>query len=176
VNAAAGAVIGQRAIDALRGEHILLAGATGRNGRQVLSQLRELGLPMRAMSRDVDAARRVHGGSSANFEWVEADVTRPATLGAALSGVNVVISAVATARPFGGNRPERVDFEGTRHLIAAAKTAGVRRFVIITSSVSGRRGGLLNLLLRNVLVWKRGRGTAHRVGARIRDRGSRVDQ
>jgi hypothetical protein len=30
----------------------------------------------------------------------------------------------------------------------------LRRFVIITSSVSGRCGGLLNLLVRNVLVWK----------------------
>jgi len=152
---AVSAVIGARAIERLRGQRVLLAGATGKNGRRILEQLLALGVPVRAMSRKAVA---VYGDDASqtvgNPQWVRADVTQAATLGSAVAGIDVIISAVATARPFGGNRPERVDFEGTLNLIAAAKSAGVRRFVIITSSVSGKRGGLLNLLAGNVLVWK----------------------
>jgi len=64
-----------------------------------------------------------------------------------------VISAVA-GKPFGGPPPEVVDCQGTANLAAAARAAGVRRFVIITSSGSGRQGGLINFIGRNVLVWK----------------------
>ena len=41
----------------------------------------------------------------------------------------MVIWAVATAMPFGGNRPEKVDGEGMANLAAAAKAAGAKRHV-----------------------------------------------
>ncbi len=148
-------VIGARAVGILRGQRVLLAGATGKNGGRILEQLLAARIPVRAMSRKSVAGYPSAGVPLAgNPEWIQADVTQPATLGRAVAGIDVIISAVATARPFGANRPERVDFEGTLNLITAAKSAGVRRLVIITSSVSGKRGGLLNLLARNVLVWK----------------------
>jgi uncharacterized protein YbjT (DUF2867 family) len=84
---------------------------------------------------------------------VQGDVTRPDTLRRSLDGIDVVISAVA-GKPFGGPPPEVVDYQGTANLAAAARVAGVHRFVIITSSGSGRRGGLINFIGRNVLVWK----------------------
>ncbi len=58
---AARQVFGQPALEALKGKVILLAGATGNNGRVVLRQLSELGLPVRAMSRDVESAREKFG-------------------------------------------------------------------------------------------------------------------
>jgi uncharacterized protein YbjT (DUF2867 family) len=144
-------LVGQQALDALHGRLILLAGATGNNGSVVLKQLVELGLKVRATSRDPAAAAAKHGKGA---EWVAADITDPASLGAALQGVHVVISAVATSSPVGRNKPEKVDYLGNVNLARAAKAAGVRRIVAITSSVSGRTGGLFNLLLNNVLVWK----------------------
>lgn len=144
-------VVGEPALEALKGKVILLAGATGNNGSVVLRQLGELGLKVRAMSRDVESARAEFGSQ---YEWVQADVTDPASLRRALQGVDIVISAVATAMPIGGNRPEKVDYEGTINLARAAKAAGVQRFVIITSSVSGKRGGVLNFIVGDVLVWK----------------------
>jgi uncharacterized protein YbjT (DUF2867 family) len=144
-------VIGEAALQGLQGKTILLAGATGNNGSVVLQQLGDLGLKVRAMSRDVAAARERFGS---RYEWVQADVTDPASLKNAVKGVDVVISAVATMMPVGSNRPERVDYEGTQNLARAAKAAGVKRFVIITSSVPGKRGGFLNLVGGNVLVWK----------------------
>lgn len=110
-----------------------------------------VGQPVRAMNRDVESAREKFGS---HYEWFEADVTNPASLERAMTGVDIVISVVATAMPIGGNRPEKVDYEGTMNLAKAAKAAGVQRFVIITSSVSGKRGGIMNFIGGDVLVWK----------------------
>lgn len=148
---AAPAPIGEQALTNLKGKTILLAGATGKNGRHVLKRLAELGLTVRAMSRDVEDAKEDFGSQ---HEWVQADVTKPETLEAAVEGVDIVISAVAAAMPIGGNRPEKVDFEGTINLSRAAREAGVTRFVIITSSVSGTKKHFLNTIGGNVLIWK----------------------
>lgn len=146
-------LIGPAAVGALRGKRILLAGASGNNGGAVLKQLVALGLAVRALSRQSGRAA-THGATApGKLEWVQGDVTRPDTLGRILDGIDVVISAVA-GKPFGGPPPEVVDYQGTANLADAARVAGVRRFVIITSSGSGRQGGLINFIGRNVLVWK----------------------
>lgn len=144
-------IVGPEAVAVLRGKTILLAGATGNNGSEVLAQLTALGLAVRPMARDVEAAREDLG---AGYDWVQADVTQPETLEAALRDVDIVISAVATSMPFGGNRPEKVDYEGTINLARAAQAAGARRFVIITSSVSGQKDHFLNYIGGDVLIWK----------------------
>ncbi len=145
------ALVGPVAIEALRGKVVLLAGASGQNGRVVLKDLTALGVRVRAMTRNAASARKDIG---ANYDWIEADVTRPETLAAATSGVNIVISAVATAMPIGSNRPEKADYEGTINLAKAAKAAGATRFVIITSSVSGKKDHFLNYIGGDVLIWK----------------------
>jgi uncharacterized protein YbjT (DUF2867 family) len=144
-------LVGPEAMAGLEGKTILLAGATGNNGSVVLQQLGDLGLKVRAMTRDAAAARKEFGE---RYEWVEADVTKPDTLKAATMGVDIVISAVATAWPVGSNRPEKVDYEGTVNLATAAKAAGATRFVIITSSSSGQTDHFLNYIGGNVLIWK----------------------
>ena len=100
------ASIGEEALSNLQGKKILLAGATGKNGRYVLKRLGELGLDVRAMSRDIEDAAYEFGSQ---YDWVEADVTDPETLTKALEGVDIVISAVATAWPMGSSRSEKVD-------------------------------------------------------------------
>jgi uncharacterized protein YbjT (DUF2867 family) len=146
------ALLGPAVLEALRGKTVLVAGASGRNGRVVLRQLAALGVTVRGMTRDPDAARRDIG---AGFDWVAGDVTQPETLAAAVRGVDLVISAVATAMPIGGNTPEHVDYEGTVNLSRAAKAAGATRFVIITSSVSGKKDHFLNYISADVLIWKK---------------------
>ncbi len=146
------AQLGPEVLAALRERTVLLAGASGRNGRVVLRQLAALGVTVRAMTRDPDAARRDIG---AEFDWVAGDVTQPDTLPAVVKGVDVVISAVATAMPMGANRPEEVDHLGTVNLSRAAKAAGATRFVIITSSVSGKKDHFLNYIGGDVLIWKK---------------------
>lgn len=145
------ASIGEAAMSNLQGKKILLAGATGNNGRYVLQRLGELGLDVRPMSRNIERAAETFGSQ---YDWVQADVTDAATLDAAVKDVDIVISAVATAMPLGGNRPEMVDYVGTVNLAAAAKAAGATRFVIITSSSSGEKDHFLNKIANDVLIWK----------------------
>lgn len=148
---AAPASIGDEALANLQGKTILLAGATGKNGRHILTQAHDLGLDVRAMTRNVDKAIKNFGSQ---HSWIKADVTDPASLTGAVEGVDVVISAVATAMPFGSNSSEKVDFEGTRNLAEAAKAAGATRFIIITSSNSGVKDHFLNTIGGDVLIWK----------------------
>ena len=148
---AAPASIGEEALSNLQGKTILLAGATGKNGRHVLRQLHDLGVNVRAMTRNVERAIENHGSQ---YNWIKADVTQPETLTAAVEGVDIVINAVASAMPLGRNRPEKADYEGTLNLSKAAKATGATRFVIITSSHSGVKDHFLNTIGGNVLIWK----------------------
>ena len=131
---------------------VLLAGATGKNGSVILEQLQtNPDFRVRAMTRDAAAATAKFGNK---VEWVEADVTKPETLGPALKGVTYVINAVAASNKDEANFPVKVDLEGTRNLAAAAKKVGVKRFVIITSSVSGQVDNPMNKRGNDVIIYK----------------------
>jgi len=144
-------VIGPESLDSLRGKKILLAGATGKNGRHILYLLSELGLDFYPTSRDIVKAKNVFGQ---HFNWIEADVTKPESFKRALEEIDIVISAVATMMPFGKNRSEQVDYYGTKNLLNLSKQSGVTRFIIITSSSSGVKDHFLNKFFNNMLMWK----------------------
>lgn len=110
---------------------ILVIGATGRNGGAIVNALETAGAKPRAMVRDLAKAKDQAGGG-VQRDWVVGDLRDPASLDAALKGVDVVINAAATSQLQGVNDTAAVDREGTRNLIAAAKRAGVRRIVFIT--------------------------------------------
>jgi uncharacterized protein YbjT (DUF2867 family) len=120
---------------------ILVAGATGSTGRHIVHKLLDRGYTVRAMSRSVERAAELGPA----VEPIAADVTQPHTLPAALLGVDVVISAIGGRRPIGENGFKAVDFEGNRALIDAAKTAGIKRFLVITAGSAGRDGFLYRL-------------------------------
>ena len=141
----------KEAVANLQDKKILLAGATGNNGRQILYLLEKLSLNFRAMSRDTVKASKEFGS---HYEWVQADVTKAETLSDAMEGIDIVISAVASKIPFGKNRPERVDYIGSKNMIDASIRAGVEKFIIITSSSSGVENHFLNLIFNDVLLWK----------------------
>jgi uncharacterized protein YbjT (DUF2867 family) len=65
--------------------HILVTGATGNVGRQVVSQLAGAGAQVRAMSRNPDTARL-----PAEVEVVRGDLAAPETLDACLEGIDSV--------------------------------------------------------------------------------------
>ena len=104
---------------------ILLTGGTGFVGGHVAHALRADDKPVRALVRD----RRRGGKLEAwGVELVEGDLTDPASLRTATAGADAVVNLVAIRQ----GRPEefqRVMVDGTRNLLAAAKDAGVRRFV-----------------------------------------------
>ncbi|MDX2222987.1 MAG: SDR family oxidoreductase [Rhodospirillaceae bacterium] len=153
--AAAAAVLMSAAAAQAAGELVLVTGATGKSGRPTISLLLSEGYKVRALVRD--AARATDLG--AGVEIVVGDVTKPETLPAAVKGVDYVISTIGAGR---GQVAELVDYKGTADLIDAAKAAGVKQFVLMTSMKSGSEdtNEFLNKNFGMVLMWK-GKGEEH---------------
>lgn len=108
---------------------VLVTGATGFIGPHVVHELRARELPVRALVRDPARASSLVAWGA---ELAVGDVTDPASLAAACLGADTVVHLVAIIR----GRPEdfeRVMAQGTRNLVAAAREAGVRRFVLASA-------------------------------------------
>lgn len=119
---------------------VLVAGATGATGREIVSRLLDKGYTVRAMSRSLERA-----ASLGDVEPVAADTNDPPSLNAAVHGVDAVLSSLGGRMPIGSNGFKAVDWEGNRALIDAAKAAGVKRFLLITAGSAGRDGFLYSL-------------------------------
>ena len=113
---------------------ILVTGASGFVGTYTLPALLAAGHRVVALVRTptsgevilgrLDAAQRGH------VELRTGDVTRPETLPAALAGIAVVVHLVAIPRDFRGGADLRIiNTEGTRAVVEAMKSAGVRRLI-----------------------------------------------
>jgi uncharacterized protein YbjT (DUF2867 family) len=104
---------------------ILVTGGTGFVGGHVVHELRGRDLPVRCLVRDLRRGAKL---AAWDCELVEGDVTDPGSLRAAVAGVDTIIHLVGIRQ---GRREEfqRIMVGGTRDLLAAAKDAGVRRFV-----------------------------------------------
>jgi uncharacterized protein YbjT (DUF2867 family) len=103
---------------------VLVTGGTGFVGPIVVEAIRGRGHDVRALTRK--------SGAPAGVETVTGDMTAPASLRRAVEGVDVVVHLVAIRQ---GRRElfDRVMTQGTRDLVAAAKEAGVRRFVLMSA-------------------------------------------
>ena len=132
---------------------VLVAGATGGTGSQVVAELQRQGYPVRAFVRSTAKAAERLG---ADVEAVAGDLKDTASIAAALDGVGAVINAAGAG--VGGaedNTPEKVDFEGARNLAEAASAAGVGHYVLVSSRGVTDDDHYLNQMFSNVLIWKR---------------------
>ncbi|HSS92825.1 MAG TPA: NAD(P)H-binding protein [Candidatus Dormibacteraeota bacterium] len=110
---------------------ILVTGASGFVGSHVVRRLVETGVgPIRAMVRD-----RSRTPARDRVEVVEADLTRPETLGDAVAGASVIIHAAAITanvkEPYRGAY-DRINRVGTENLVKAASASGVSRLVVMS--------------------------------------------
>ncbi|HZT92010.1 MAG TPA: complex I NDUFA9 subunit family protein [Gaiellaceae bacterium] len=104
---------------------ILVTGGTGFVGPKIVHALRAQDRDVRALVRDPARAAQLAGWG---VELATGDVTDPSTLTRAVDGCTHVVHLVAIIR----GRPrdfDRVMRVGTENLLAAAKQAGVQRFV-----------------------------------------------
>ena len=108
---------------------VLVTGGTGFVGPHVVHALRARELPVRALVRDPRRAGRL---TAWGVDLAQGDVTDPDSLRAAFAGVDTVVHLVAIIK---GSRAdfERVMVQGTRNVVAAAREAGVRRFVLMSA-------------------------------------------
>jgi uncharacterized protein YbjT (DUF2867 family) len=130
---------------------VLVAGATGQTGQHIVRQLQQAGYRVHALVRDPAKARTLLGPE---VTYLQGDVKDPATLGAALSGVDAVISSIGARGKEGPDRPEMIDYQGVRNLVDAAKAAKVRQFVMVSSRGTTQPDHPLNRMFGNVLAWK----------------------
>ena len=104
---------------------ILVTGGSGFVGGHVVHELRGRDLTVRSLVRDARKAQKLEAWGC---QLVQGDMTDPASLRRAVEGADTVVHLVAIrqgrARDF-----QRIMVEGTRDLLAAAKDAGVGRFV-----------------------------------------------
>jgi uncharacterized protein YbjT (DUF2867 family) len=115
---------------------ILVAGATGVLGSEIVRNLLARGEKVRAMTRKTSKPETVDRLRREGAEIVVADLKEPASLEAACKGIDSVISSVTsvtTAQP--GDSFEATDGKGTISLIDAARKAGVKKFVFVSFDV-----------------------------------------
>ena len=112
---------------------ILVTGATGFIGPKVVHALRARDLPVRALVRDPAKARQLDAWG---VELAQGDMTQAETLRAAVEGCESVVHLVSIRT---GRREqfEAIMSRGTRDLVAAAREAGVGRFVHMSASGVG---------------------------------------
>jgi uncharacterized protein YbjT (DUF2867 family) len=106
---------------------ILVTGATGFIGPFIVQGLVDAGHTVRALEREPEKSSGLPSQESA-----QGDMTDPESLRRAVEDVDVVVHLVAMLT---GKREEfeRVMEQGTRDLVAAAKEAGVKRFVLMSA-------------------------------------------
>lgn len=132
---------------------IVVAGATGGTGRLVVKHLIAEGYEVRAMVRNLEKGKQVFGE---DIPMVRADVTEPSTLPSLLAGADFVISALgASGKEKGKASPEAVDYIGSVALIDAARSAGIKKFIMVSSGGVTWWTHPLNWFYGGVLKWKR---------------------
>ena len=113
---------------------IALTGGTGFVGKHVIEQGLAQGFALRALARRPQAPRP-------GVTWIKGALDKPASLAMLADGADAMLHIAGMV-----NAPDREAFEacnvaGTAEVIAAARAAGIRRFVHV-SSLAAREPGL----------------------------------
>jgi putative NADH-flavin reductase len=114
--------------------NVLVIGATGPTGREIVSQALAAGHSVTALARD--PARL--GIENSSLRVVTGDVLDPSALPPAVEGQDAVVSALGSGFTL---RHTTLVSDGTRNVIEAMKTAGVGRLVSISAFGVGDSAG-----------------------------------
>lgn len=121
-----------------RPTRVLIVGATGGTGRQLVEQALERGHVVTALARDPSALHVEHP----RLTVVRGNVLDYPSVEAAVRGQDAVVSALGHKQFF---RPTRTLSEGTRNVLRAMETHRVRRFVCETTLGIGASAGRMGL-------------------------------
>jgi len=109
--------------------NIILFGATGQIGRQILDQALERGHKVTAFVRDASKLDVTHP----NLRVVEGDARDAQSVAAVMPGHDVVVSALGPGGPELSDQYLDILTDGTRHLVEGMKAASLRRIVALGS-------------------------------------------
>jgi putative NADH-flavin reductase len=115
---------------------VLVIGATGGTGREIVKQALERGHDVVALARKPSRIKFTHD----RLHVARGDVMDPASLDAAMPGCEAVVCALGHKRWLG---PSKILSEGTRNIVRAMEKHGVKRLVVETAlGVNGSSGRL----------------------------------
>jgi nucleoside-diphosphate-sugar epimerase len=108
-----------------------VTGGSGFLGRNLIEMLRARGHEARALARSATAASAVE---KAGAQAVRGDLDDESALAGGLAGCDVVFHCAADTAQFGDRkRVEAVNVGGTERALAAARNAGVKKFVHVST-------------------------------------------
>ncbi|MGC1219626.1 MAG: SDR family oxidoreductase [Phormidesmis sp.] len=128
----------------------LVAGATGQTGQRIVERLLAEGIEVKALVRDREKAI---AQLPAGIEIVVGDVLDSDSLTAAVADCQVLLSATGATPSLDITGPYKVDYEGNKNLIDAAKLAQIDQFVMVSSLCVSKLLHPLNLFW-GILYWK----------------------
>ena len=111
---------------------VLVTGATGNVGGALVHRLLADGVAVRALVR---SPRRAVELLPPEVELVEGDVTVPASLAVAVDGAATVVHSAGMPEQWAKDTDvfDRVNHQGTRHLVDSAMAAGVGSFIHVST-------------------------------------------
>ncbi len=113
---------------------ITIVGGTGFLGRYVVQRLARAGFRLRIISRNPDRARNLKtAGHVGQIALIAGDITNPDTYASSIPGSYAVINLVGIMCEHGKQDFASVHSVGAEKLAIAAKAAGVKRFIQISS-------------------------------------------
>ncbi|MBI3036821.1 NAD-dependent epimerase/dehydratase family protein [Candidatus Woesearchaeota archaeon] len=107
---------------------LLLTGATGFLGMELLKMLK--GKRLRCLVRDVSAASRLE---KCGCGLAIGDLSDKGAVSRAVKGVDIIIHAAAVIKARDSADYLRVNVDGTRNLVEAAKSSKVKHFIFLSS-------------------------------------------
>jgi nucleoside-diphosphate-sugar epimerase len=128
-----------------RPTRVLIVGATGGTGRQLVAQALERGYAVTVLVRNPSKLHVEHP----QLKTIQGDVLDSTSVEAAVRGQDAVISALGHKRFF---YPTRILSEGTRNLLRAMEAHGVRRLVCSTALGLGNSVGRMGLLYTLAII------------------------
>ncbi|GBO55727.1 hypothetical protein APA_3878 [Pseudanabaena sp. lw0831] len=128
-----------------------VAGATGQTGRHIVTELVKRNIPVRALVRDLEIARKI---LPPEVELVRGNVLFADTLAEAIADCDVLVCATGAKPSLNAMEPYLVDYIGTKNLVNAAKAKNIKHFTIVSSLCVSKFFHPLNLFWL-VLFWKK---------------------
>jgi nucleoside-diphosphate-sugar epimerase len=110
------------------GPVVALTGATGFIGRRIATQLGEAGFRLRLLVRDP-----ARGRTAARAEIVRGSLSDAGALSALMAGATAVVHCAGSVRGVTREQFDRVNVAGTAACAAAARRAGIERFLSMSS-------------------------------------------
>ena len=127
---------------------IVVFGATGGTGKQIVARGLELGHDVTAVARKPEAVQTKHD----RLRVVKGDVLDSGSVSAAVAGADAVLSAIG---PADNKKPGTLISEGIKHMISACEQAGVRRLVFESGLMVGDGTGLGFVSKMGVAMFRR---------------------